>query len=93
MIFVSVDVEADGPIPGKFSMISLGAVVAEPPFDDSFYCTIKPISDEYRQGALAVSGFTREETMKFNSPEIEIPRFHAWLEDLKLRKMVKDHSL
>jgi len=86
MIFVSVDVEADGPIPGKFSMISLGAVAVEPPFDDSFYCTIKPISDEYRQEALAVTGFTREETMKFNTAAVEIARFNAWLKDLKLRK-------
>jgi hypothetical protein len=86
MLFVSVDVEADGPIPGSFSMISLGAVVIEPPFEDSFYCEIQPISEDYRLGALSVSGFSREETMKFNPPEIEIPRFHAWLEDLKLRK-------
>ena len=85
MIFVSVDIEADGPIPGPYSMVSLGAVVVEPPFNDSFYCTIQPISGMFRPGVLSVTGFTRKETMKFNPPEIEIPRFHAWLEDLKLR--------
>jgi DNA polymerase III epsilon subunit-like protein len=86
MNFVSVDVESDGPIPGKYSMISLGAVVCTPPFNDSFYCTIRPVTDEYIPEALAVSGFTREETLKFNTPEVEIARFNEWLKDLKLRK-------
>jgi hypothetical protein len=86
MNFVSVDVEADGPIPGKYSMISVGAVVAEPPYDDNFYTTIRPITDDYVQEALDVTGFTREETMQFNKPEIEILRFHAWLKNLKQRK-------
>ncbi|MFJ2578571.1 hypothetical protein [Kitasatospora aureofaciens] len=27
-VYVSVDVEADGPIPGPYSMVSFGAVVA-----------------------------------------------------------------
>lgn len=86
MIFVSVDVEADGPIPGKYSMISLGAVIVEPPFEDSFYCEIQPISKEYISEALAVSGFTREETMKFQTPEVQIARFYGWLKALKLYK-------
>lgn len=86
MNFVSVDIEADGPIPGKYSMISIGSVVVEPPFEDSFYCTIKPISDLYVPEALKVTGFTREETLLFQSPEIQIARYSAWLEDLKLRK-------
>ncbi|KKM13253.1 hypothetical protein LCGC14_1718100 [marine sediment metagenome] len=86
MRYVSVDIEADGPIPGPYSMISLGAVVVEPPFDDSFYCTIRPISEFYIESALAVSGFTREETMEFNTPEVEIARFNAWVKDVKLRK-------
>jgi hypothetical protein len=30
MPYVIVDIEADGPIPGDYSMISLGAVVVEP---------------------------------------------------------------
>lgn len=84
--FVSVDVEADGPIPGKFSMISLGAVVAEPPYDDSFYVTIAPITKEFIPDALKVTGFTRQQTENFNKPEVEMLRFNEWLKDLKLRK-------
>jgi len=86
MNFVSVDVEADGPIPGVYSMISLAAVVVEPPFDDWFTCTIKPISEKWIPEALAVSGHTREETLKFPEAQIQMDRFNEWLKDLKLRK-------
>jgi len=85
MIFVSVDVEADGPIPGKYSMISFGAVVVSPPFNTTFYSTITPISNEFIKEALAVSGFTREDTFKFNNPKEEMHRFCDWLEKLEER--------
>jgi hypothetical protein len=39
-----VDVEADGPIPGDYSMISLGAIVIDSKFDKAFFAQIKPIS-------------------------------------------------
>lgn len=84
--FVSVDIEADGPIPGPYSMISFGAVVATPPFDDNFYCELKPISDIYIPEALEVTGFTREQTLEFPKAEVQMVRFEAWLNDLKVRK-------
>jgi hypothetical protein len=30
MAYIMVDIEADGPIPGDYSMISLGAVLVKP---------------------------------------------------------------
>jgi hypothetical protein len=30
-VYFSVDVEADGPIPGPYSMLSVGVAVGEPP--------------------------------------------------------------
>ena len=57
--YIACDVEADGPIPGPYSMISLGmAVVGRA--DLSFYTEIKPISDEFIPQALAVSGLDRD---------------------------------
>jgi DNA polymerase III epsilon subunit-like protein len=58
-VFVSVDVEADGPIPGDYSMISLGAAVIGSA-DRTFYREIKPISGQFEPEALAVSGLSRE---------------------------------
>lgn len=65
MPYVMVDVEADGPIPGDYSMICFGAIVVEPQLDRTFYGQLKPISDKFVPEALAVSGFTREATLAF----------------------------
>ena len=37
MTYVMVDIEADGPIPGDYSMVCLGAVVVEPTLERTFY--------------------------------------------------------
>src|ERR1700730_7577330 len=57
--YISVDVEAAGPVPGKYSMLSVGACLVEDPTKD-FYCEIKPISPEYVEEALNISGFSLE---------------------------------
>jgi formamidopyrimidine-DNA glycosylase len=41
---IIVDVEADGPIPSKYSMVSFGAVVVEAGLSRTFYGQTKPIS-------------------------------------------------
>lgn len=68
-VYISIDVEADGPIPGPtgwgYSMLSLGACiagwlqtgegfVAVPPESDTFYVELRPISDDVIPQALAV---------------------------------------
>jgi hypothetical protein len=58
-LYVAVDVEADGPIPGPYSMLSLGMAVAGHP-DLTFYTELKPISDDFVPEALAVSGLDRD---------------------------------
>jgi hypothetical protein len=81
-IFISVDVEADGPIPCDYSMICLGAVVVDGTFDKTFYAKIKPISDKYMPEALAVSGFSREETLLFDEPHVVMDNFYLWLQNI-----------
>lgn len=58
-LYVAADVEADGPIPGPYSMLSLGFAVAGRD-DLGFYTELKPISDDYVPKALAVSGLDRD---------------------------------
>ena len=60
-MFVMVDIEADGPIPGDYSMVSLGAVIVEPSLSQTFYGQLRPVSKRYVPEALAVSGHSREE--------------------------------
>ena len=79
MPFVMVDIEADGPIPGDFSMISFGAIVVEKALDRTFSAQLKPISERWVPEALAVSGCTREQTLAFADPKTEMQRFATWL--------------
>ncbi|HHD82428.1 MAG TPA: exonuclease [Campylobacterales bacterium] len=80
MCWISIDIEADGLIPSRYSMISLGAVVVEKGLKRQFYDTLKPISDEYDPEALAISGFSREETLSFDDPKEVMLRFKDWLD-------------
>lgn len=45
--YIVVDIEANGPIPGKYSMTTIGAVVADETLDKTFRVNIKPISDRF----------------------------------------------
>ena len=74
-----VDIEADGPIPGDYSMICLGAIVVEPSLNKTFYGRLKPISDNWIPQALAVSGFSREETLAFDEPKQAMSTFADWI--------------
>jgi len=82
-----VDIEADGPIPGDYSMIALGAVVVEESLNRTFYGKLRPISENWVPEALAVSGFTREETLEFEDPEKVMKDFGSWLVNLDSRPM------
>ena len=79
MTFIMVDIEADGPIPGDYSMVSLGAVIVEPGLNRTFYGQLKPISERWIPQALAVSGHSREETLTFDEPAVVMQRFADWL--------------
>ena len=54
--YFSVDIESSGPIPGKYSMLSLGACVLGNPKQE-FYVELKPISKNFIPDALKISGF------------------------------------
>lgn len=71
MFYLSLDVEASGPFPGLYSLVSIGCVPVFPPDvlhkewrileDRTFYCELKPLPEA---GDLAaaneVHGFSRE---------------------------------
>jgi len=79
MSYIVVDIEADGPIPGDFSMVCFGAVVVEPELNRTFYGELRPISEKFIPDALAVSGFTREHTLTFPESEGVMRSFGEWL--------------
>lgn len=81
MPYVMVDVEADGPIPGDYSMVCFGAIIVEPALERTFYGRLRPISDKYIPEALAVSGFSREECLAFDEPRGVMEAFAAWVKE------------
>jgi hypothetical protein len=79
MSFVMVDIEADGPAPGLYSMVSFGAVIVRPALDQTFYGRVRPICDAWIPEALAISGHTRDEHLTFDDPAAVMAAFAAWL--------------
>jgi len=69
-VYVSVDVEADGPIPGRYSMLAFGFALAATfdgatfaplnPAKTTFYRELKPISPDFDPAALKISGLDRD---------------------------------
>ncbi|GJM26529.1 MAG: hypothetical protein DHS20C16_29440 [Phycisphaerae bacterium] len=82
MSYIMVDIEADGPIPGDYSMVCFGAVLVEPTLSDTFYGRLAPISKKWIPEALKVSGFSREETLAFDDPGKVMHEFGEWLRDV-----------
>ena len=79
MSVVMVDIESDGPIPGDYSMICFGAVIVEPTLQKRFYGQLHPIAQSWIPEALAVSGFSREETLAFPDPKETMEDFASWI--------------
>ena len=81
MSFIVVDVESDGPIPHKYSMVCFGAVVVEPTLSKTFYGQTRPLSDLWDPQALAISGVSREQHLTFDDPLQVMIDFAAWVEE------------
>ncbi len=79
MSLIVVDVESDGAIPHKYSMVCFGAVIVEPSLSKTFYGKTKPVSDLWIPEALAVSGISREEHKTFDEPKVVMENFAKWI--------------
>jgi len=79
MSYIMMDIESDGPIPGDYSMISFGAVLVNEKLDQTIYRRMKPISDKFLPEALAVSGFSRDETLLFDDPSKVMTELTEWI--------------
>lgn len=78
-IFISVDIETSGPIPGDFSILEIGACLIGDE-EKSFECLLKPTTDKFDPDALKAIGANFED---FKAHGIEahtaISNFHSWL--------------
>lgn len=78
-VFISIDVETAGPIPGEYSMLSIGAcLVADPA--QTFACELKPINNNFVSAALEVSGLSLKRLTEAGlAPEIAMSHFRDWI--------------
>lgn len=81
-IFISIDVETAGPIPGEYSMLSIGACVVTDP-SATFACELKPINDRFVPEALKVSGLSLDRLLQDGTePEAAMRCFRAWVDQI-----------
>lgn len=92
-IYFSVDVETDGPIPGRYSMLSFAMVYAgaydgrtfyEPPkYVHNFYAEIRPIYLEFEPEAMQVNGLDRDRLLETGlDPGVAMTSAAAWIEQI-----------
>ena len=95
-LYISVDVEPDGHVPGTSSIVSLGACAAVVRDDEgalqlldpeteanTFYAVLRPITDRFVEKALRVTGFDRATLERDGRPPEEaLPQFAAWIDGL-----------
>ncbi len=91
-VYISADIEADGPIPGPYSMLAFGLAIASrfdgltferlDPAITTFYRELKPISDQFDPQALAVAGMDRDALVRAGADPVEaMSAAAAWIAD------------
>jgi ribonuclease T len=81
-IYISVDVEASGPIPGEYSLLSIGACLVGQP-DQSFYVELKPLNDNFFEKAMDVTGLSLEKLrMDGKEPDLAMASFANWIKSV-----------
>ena len=81
-VYVSVDIEASGPIPGEYSMLSIGACLVGG-VERDFYIELKPISDRFLPSAMAVSGLSLDALRAHGAdPALAMAQFEMWIESV-----------
>jgi DNA polymerase III epsilon subunit-like protein len=78
--YVSVDAETDGPVPGRYSLLSIGACLVDDP-TVAFYAELRPTTSEADPAALEASRLSLEHlSSEGESPATALPRFAEWAE-------------
>src|SRR5882724_5122881 len=84
-VFISVDIEADGAIPGDYSMLSIGAcVVDNPTAFPTFYRELKPLSKNFDPEAVQVTGDLRFKCLETGVDAYDAMRdFDSWVQAMR----------
>lgn len=81
---ISVDVECSGPVPGRYSMLTLGACLVED-VEKQFYVELKPINEHSNPDAMRVVGRDFAEFCDTGLPAKDaLLGFRAWIDDVSI---------
>jgi ribonuclease T len=79
-VFISVDVETAGPIPGEYSLLSIGACNVDRPAR-TFACELKPLNRNAVPEAIKVTGLSLDELEQRGlAPQDAMRQFDSWLQ-------------
>lgn len=75
--YICVDLEASGPVPGLFNMVSIGGVEVRPEGDKhvrgrEFYFELQPICDGFDPHAMSIHGISEEHMRTQGRPAKEV---------------------
>ncbi|WP_068827139.1 3'-5' exonuclease [Pseudomonas sp. BMS12] len=78
-LYVSVDVETSGPVPGIFSLLSIGACLVTEPAR-SIYLELQPDGIEHDPEAVAVTGLDLTRLAREGlAPQVAMHKLEQWL--------------
>jgi ribonuclease T len=82
-LFISVDIEASGPVPGSYSMLAIGACIVgdEKQVErTTYYAELSPISDGFEDGAMRIVGRPLAEfTRVGRRADVVMREFRDWI--------------
>ena len=80
-VYICVDVETAGPIPGDYSLLSIGACTIDVPVT-TFYIELKPINEQVMPEAAQVHQLSLPRLeIEGVEPKQAMVQFDAWLKD------------
>ncbi|HET8946815.1 MAG TPA: 3'-5' exonuclease [Candidatus Polarisedimenticolia bacterium] len=91
-VFFCVDIEASGPVPALYNMVSIGGVAVSKVEqrwtveDGRFYVELKPMAPGFDPGSMKVHGLTREHLEEHGVPSGDAMRALSEFVDKRLRK-------
>jgi DNA polymerase III epsilon subunit-like protein len=77
-----IDIEASGPAPDLYAMLSLGAATITKPVE-TFYREFKPDSDLVKEDSLKISGLSMQDLAENGAmPEQGLQQFCDWIQEV-----------
>jgi ribonuclease T len=78
-VYICVDVETAGPVPGQYAMLSLGACLVDDT-STTFYVELQPDRSDYLPEAMVISGLSLDSLKQHGSPPLAaLQAFADWL--------------